>query len=105
MFWWNCKKNFSIIKAISDEKIFRYIYQDNFDILNNQIDKDKLKIKAFSEKALKNFESKNTTKNVNAEQASKKGTNYTLKEVENLKEMKVTIESMNKLEKMIKQDF
>ena len=59
----------------------------------------------FSKKILDDFEHKNSVKDVTAEESSKKGTNYTLKETENLRELKIEVKTADKLETVIEQDF
>ena len=99
------KEYFSIIKAITDPKLFPLVYQDNKDILDSQIKESNQKITQFAQPILDQFKNKNKVKNVNAEESSKKGTNYTLKETENLRELKIEVKTVDKLESVIEQDF
>lgn len=95
------KEYFSIIKAITDPKLFPLVYQDNKDILDSQIKESNQIIAQFAQPILDQF--KNKVKNVNAEESSKKGTNYTLKETENLRELKIEVKTVDKLEFVIEQ--
>lgn len=99
------KEYFNIIKSISDSNIFTMIYQDNKDTLEKQIKDDEKLIKEMSEPIVKIFKEKNQIKKVKAEEVSKKGTNYTLKETENLRELKIEVKTIDKLESVIEQDF
>lgn len=99
------KEYFNIIKAIADPKLFPLVYQDNKDILDAQIKESTEKIEKFSKNILDDFEHKNSIKNVTAEESSKKGTNYSLKETENLRELKIEVKTADKLETVIEQDF
>ena len=99
------KEYFNIIKSVSDPNMFPMIYQDNKDALEKQIKDDEKIIHEMSEPILKCFEEKNKIKKVDAEETSKKGTNYTLKETENLRELKIEVKTIDKLESVIEQDF
>ena len=99
------KEYFSIIKSIADPKLFPLVYQDNKEILDAQIKESNEKIKKFAEKILDKFKKKNDVIDVDAEESSKKGTNYTLKETENLRELKIEVKTADKLETVIEQDF
>ena len=81
------------------------VYQDNKEILDAQIKESNEKIKKFAEKILDKFKKKNDVIDVDAEESSKKGTNYTLKETENLRELKIEVKTADKLETVIEQDF
>ena len=54
---------------------------------------------------LKLNENKNVPKQKDILEGMKKGTNYSMKETENLKEIKVTVEVNSDLESIIEQDF
>lgn len=91
---------FAIVHDLAQENQFAEIFVDNNQVLENQILKDKDRTEAIFEIVEERMKLKMPRK-VNAQ----KGTNYTIRERENEREVKVRIESGRKLEELIEQDF
>lgn len=96
---------FDIIKISCEEKIHNIIYQENYDILENQMKADKEKINNI----FKSFIEKNKIrKNIKEQDVKKKiqeGANYCMKETENIREIKIVIQTKKDLKSEMKQDF
>ena len=95
----------NIIKILSDEKIYSFIFSDNHDILDAQIKNDKEKIKKLFSSFEEKMKKKQKSKEKDIMQSVKKGTQYVIKETENLKEIEVTIKADSDLKSVIEQDF
>ena len=94
---------FSIIKNLSPQKSFNSVYEDNLDVLNEQIEKDSKEISDRSKEAESNIEKLRETKNMNNEYLD--GTNVTIRQAENVREIKVEVEINSDLKGIIDQDF
>lgn len=91
---------FDIIKALYPKDAIVHVFNKNSSILENQIEIDKEALKNI----FKKYSPKNDEKVVNLIDSIREGTNYTIKETENIREIEVVVEAGN-LEKVIKQDF
>lgn len=91
---------FDIIKALYPKDAIVHVFNKNSSILENQIEIDKKALKNI----FKKYSPKNDEKVVNLMDSIREGTNYTIKETENIREIEVIVEAGN-LEKVIKQDF
>lgn len=82
-----------------------FIYRDNFDIVEKQIKKDNKKINNM----FKDFDELNQIKKDvrenEAKESFQKGSNYSMKETENIREIKIAIEINQDLKSVIEQDF
>ena len=74
-------------------------------ILNQQIENDKLRFQELFAPYIKLIEIKENPKEEDFLDAKNKGTSYIMKEKENVTEVKVAIEIDTDLETIIKQDF
>ena len=92
---------FNIIQSLSDKKFLNVLYEDNIDILNNQINEDIRDINNFVEKKKTECD-KNYSNN---EYLIDPGTNYSIREAQNEKELKILIDVGKDLNTEIKQDF
>lgn len=96
---------FELIKWNSNEKKYNMVYEDNYDVLENQIKNDKVIINAIFREFFDKINIKKNPEKQDIKEDIKKGTNYSMKETENLREIKVTVQ-MNKDQKTeIEQDF
>lgn len=95
------KEFFSIVKYYSPINEFATIYSKNTEIVEKQIDLDIKEIENYFEKYLKKEHHFNNDNN----NRRRTTTNYFLREVENIKEKEVIVESNQKLEDVIEQDF
>lgn len=93
------KAYFEIIKHQCPPNLFSVVYADNNDILYDQVFESNDKIVEIIKKV--NIKQKREFREADAQ----KGTNYTIRERENEKEVKVRIESGGELKDFIKQDF
>ena len=93
---------FTMIKSLSDSKFFNIDYEENIDILNQQIEND---IQAINDHAQREKEKYEKALIDNVEEEIQKGANYCIREAENVREIKVQINVGEKLEDVIKQDF
>ncbi|KAK8841798.1 hypothetical protein M9Y10_026747 [Tritrichomonas musculus] len=94
-----------IIKILYEEKIQYLIYSENVDILNSQIEEDRLKVHEIFKSFIEKINIKESIKEQNIQEGSLKTTNYTLKETENVREIKVTVQLSEDLKSVIEQDF
>lgn len=92
---------FSIISEICSEMIYDIVYEDNFDILETQINEDKDIIIEIFEPYQQKIDTKNDLKEEKLEDNLNKGTNYLMKETENIREIKVSVQ-INLLMPMLK---
>ena len=99
------KEFFDIIKSKTDDSISSIVFEDNIDILQSQILKDKAKIDALFKDFLQKNEKRKEVVECDATDDSKKRTNFVLKETENLREIKVSVEVKKDLTSVIEQDF
>lgn len=93
---------FNIIKSNCNDSALITVFDDNYDILKEQISNDLLKINDLFNKI---FEKREKIDKFDPIEDSKKKTNYVLKETENLREIKVSIEIGEDLTSVIEQDF
>ena len=96
---------FSIISEICSEMIYDIVYEDNFDILETQINEDKDIIIEIFEPYQQKIDTKNDLKEEKLEDNLNKGTNYLMKETENIREIKVFVQINKDLKSEIEQDF
>lgn len=90
---------------ISNNKNTIEIYEESIDILEKQIIQDKNKLNEMFKASIDNISRKETVTKCDVKSFFDKGTNYMLKETENLKEIEVAIEVGEDLKSVIKQDF
>lgn len=91
---------FNIVKDIASLNIFIMIYNSNIQIVNDQINHDSKEIDNLFKKFLENLDKKKVEK-----VKLQEGTNYTIRERENEREIKVRVEIGGSLEDLIEQDF
>lgn len=96
---------FDIIQLNSTEQIYNMIYEDNYDIVENQIKNDKIKIQELFKAFIDKINTKKIPKEQDIKEDIQKGTNYAMKETENLREIKVTVQINQDLKSEIEQDF
>lgn len=90
-----------IIKSNFDDSLKASVYEDNKDIIESQNEEDKKKIKLLFNYFL---EKQKQVIPINADENAKKQTNYFLKEVENTREIKVSVSVNESLTTVIEQD-
>lgn len=95
----------NIIKILCGDKDCGFFYEENIEILNQQIESDKLRFQVLFSPYMKLIEIKENPKEEDFLDAKNKGTSYILKEKENVTEVKVAIEMDTDLKSIIKQDF
>lgn len=95
----------NIIKILCGDKDCGFFYEENIEILNQQIENDKLRFQELFSPYMKLIETKENPKEEDFLDAKNKGTSYILKEKENVTEVKVAIEMDTDLKSIIKQDF
>lgn len=81
------------------------IYEDNYDVLENQIKNDKVIINSIFKEFFDKINIKKNPKKQDIKEDIKKGTNYSMKETENLREIKVTVQMNKDLKTEIEKDF
>ena len=94
-----------IIKLNSTEQIYNMIYEDNYDIFETRIKEDKVKINEMFKSFIDKINTKKNPKEQDIKEDIKKGANYAMKETENLREVKVTVQINQDLKSEIEQDF
>ena len=95
----------NIIKNISTEDVYIKIYEGNYGIIKKQMDEDKIKINEIFKPFIEKINQKKNPEKKDIKLKIKEGANYRMKETENLKEIKVTIEVNKDLKSEIEQDF
>ena len=95
----------SMIKTLIDENLVKSIFELNFDIVENQLKKDKDRIMEVMNPFIEKIKTKSCTEIHDLRNTMKKGTNYAMKETENLREVKVTVQINKDLKSEIPQDF
>lgn len=94
---------FDIVQHLTHANDFTFVYEKNISVFKKQFDLDKIEInKYFKELDLVNEKIKNEEKSI---VKIKEQLNYNIKEVENVKELRVLVDSGEKLENYIKTDF
>ncbi|KAK8854159.1 hypothetical protein M9Y10_016716 [Tritrichomonas musculus] len=96
---------YSIIKLTCPENTYSIIYEENIDVLNHQKNSDDDQIKKIFEKYVEINKIKSNTKEESLQEDINKGTNYSVRETENLREIKVTVQINRDLKSEIEQDF
>lgn len=96
---------FNIIKIIGSSNLLSSLYENNLDILNDQIENDEKILKDIFSPYIKLIEMKNNPKEEEFEEVKRKGTCYIMKETESIREVKVTLEMKDDLKTIIEQDF
>lgn len=96
---------FNIIKIIGSSNLLSSLYENNLDILNDQIENDENLLKDIFSPYIKLIEMKNNPKEEEFEEVKRKGTCYIMKETESIREVKVTLEMKDDLKTIIEQDF
>lgn len=99
------KKEFLDIILLINEKAVVYAFDYFNSIIENQIENDKIKIDLMFKDFFAMIEKKKKTTVKEMKDEIKKSPQYILKERENLKEIKVTLEIGQDLESVIPQDF
>ena len=89
-----------MIKDVSSPNQVASIYMESKSILDNQIDKDEVVIGELFKGIVDQFQQK-----IHREIDPQKGTNYTIRERETEREVKVRTQKGGKLEDLLKQDF
>ena len=96
---------FDIIQAINFGKFLDIAYEDNCDILEKQIKKDSQKIEQMFAKFYQRIHARNTAMEMDVKDGFQRSSNYSMKETENLREIKVAVEIGADLKSVIEQDF
>lgn len=96
---------YDIIQLTSSEKIYNIIYEENFDIVEIQMKKSKEKLNEIFKPYIEKIKIKKNPQEQNLQEKIKKGANYCMKETENLREIKVTVQIKKDLKSEIEQDF
>ena len=94
-----------IIQLNSSYKKISMIYENNYEILENQIKDDKIKIDDIFKSFINKINIKKTPKEQNIKEDIRKSANYAMKETENVREIKVTVQINKDLKTQIEQDF
>ncbi|KAK8844240.1 hypothetical protein M9Y10_024451 [Tritrichomonas musculus] len=96
---------FEIIKSKFNDSVITSIYEYNKEYMDNQIKEDRKKINLLFGEMLKKIQKRNEIAEIDASDKVKKQTNYVLKEVENIREIKVSVNVNEGLTSVIEQDF
>ena len=96
---------FDIIKSKTEDSMLSFVYEDNIDVLNSLIDNAEERINALFSAIRYNIEKKKKIIQNDAKDSAKTKTNYVLKETENLREIKISVEVNKDLTSKIEQDF
>lgn len=96
---------YDIIQLTISEKIYNIIYEENFDIVEIQMKKSKEKLNEIFKPYIEKIKIKKNPQEQNLQEKIKKGANYCMKETENLREIKVTVQIKKDLRSEIEQDF
>lgn len=94
-----------IIRSKSNNASYAIIYNENVEMLNEQFLKDRKNLYKIFEKTKNKFKQKDEVVQNDPLSNSKKKTNYVLKEIENLREIQVSVEIGKDLTTVIEQDF
>ena len=95
----------NIIQFTFSKKLSDVIYENNYEILEKQIENDNKIIDGLFEPYKEIIKTKLKSREQCFKDLHQKGTNYSMKETENVREIKVTVEIEQKLDSVIKQDF
>lgn len=95
----------SIINCLFEEKLIETIFTFNFDVLEKQLLKDKIRIMDAMQPFIDKIKIKNCPKVQDLRNTMKEGTNYAMKETENLREIRVEVQIDKDLTDVIPQDF
>lgn len=95
----------SILKIIGNPNITGYLYEANKNIRIEQTEIDENRLKGIFEPFEKRLIQKYSKKEQTFDQVKRKGTSYIMKETENIREVKVTLEMNTDLKAIIEQDF
>ena len=93
-----------IIRLIDENSIYS-IYEENYDILEDRINNSKDLLYSFLEPFRDQVYRKKTIQTMDIKEQIQKGSNYTMKERENIREVKVIIQINKNLKSEIEQDF
>lgn len=96
---------FDIVRLNTKEKIIDMIYEENYDVVENQIKNDKVKIDKLFITFIDKINSKKNPIEYDIKKDIQIGTNYAMKETENLREIKVTVQVNQDLKSEFEQDF
>lgn len=96
---------FDIVHARFYEDDFDVFFENNQDIVDDLIKEDNQKINAIFKEFIEKIDAKMKEKEKDANEEILKGVNYVMKESENLREIKVTVEIGSDLKSEIEQDF
>ena len=96
---------YNIIKRLADESYLGFLHENNIDIQNEQIEKDNKLIQEMLSLYIKKIDMKNKPKEKKFEDVKQEGTSYIMKETENIREIKITLEMKDDLKTIIEQDF
>ena len=94
-----------IIKGITTSGVFNIVYEDNYDVVINQIEFDKSNLAKIFEKYEKDNEKLKQSIKKDILESTDKSLNYTMRETEHLREIKIIVESDDDFESQIPQDF
>lgn len=97
---------FNIVKLnFGNDESFFMIYEENLNLLEKRIKKDIKKINKYLKKAIENSKIRENVKISDFQNEIRKNTNYMLKETENIKEIKVSVEVGEEIDSLIEQNF
>lgn len=88
-----------------DDELVESTFEFNFDIVENQLKKDQQPIMEIMQPFIDKVTIKNMTKVFDLRNTAKEGTNYTMKETENLREIKIAVQINKDLKSEIPLDF
>ena len=94
----------SIIKGLYSKKDIGHIFQGNYSILEEQIEEDLSEIEDVFLQFKNKQDHENDHKIVSVDEQRKKGTNYMVRERENVREIKIIVEAGH-LDDVIERDF
>lgn len=99
------KEFLDIIKGITTDKAYNMVYEDNIDIADKQFESDEKDLANIFKKYEENLELQKKIIKQNILENTDKSLNYTMRETEHLREIKIVIESDEDFESKIPQDF
>lgn len=99
------KEFLDIIKGITTDKAYNMVYEDNIDIADKQFESDEKDLANIFKKYEENLEVQKKIIKQNILENTDKSLNYTMRETEHLREIKIVIESDEDFESKIPQDF
>ena len=94
-----------IIQFTFSKKLSDVMFENNYEILEKQIENDNKIIDGLFKPYKETIKTKQKSREQCFKDLHQKGTNYSMKETENVREIKVTVQINDDLTSKIKQDF